>query len=409
MTKIVILGAGYGGLVAAVTLGKKFRGNKNICITLVDQKAYQGLSFNLYEVATAEEEFTSIKQLKKAITLPLKNILKKTNVQFVQAEILEVNQQQQFVQTQRQKLEYNYLISALGSESDFFNIEGAKQYGLPLKNLKEALFIRNQIEFALQAHRLDMNKKNIRVAVAGGGYTGVEFAAELANMMKILAWKNNYPKEKIEITIIEATNELIPGLSKRLSKDAWERLKILGVRVQLSSRITKVTANFVEFLSGEKMEYDVLVWTAGVKARELKFTKPVAADRKGRSNTTEFLQLTDFHNIFMLGDQACIMNCGKPAPATAQDAIDQAEYLAKALPILMQNKKPAPYHGLKHGFIVTMGGRWAILDYNGIYIKGPLAYLIREFAHIRYLRKIVGLWKAIALVIFQVEIFGRND
>ena len=410
MQNIAIVGAGYGGVLTALGLSKKFKNDPSVSITLIDKHNYQLFAANLYELATAEEEFVTMAQLKKSITIPLKEIFQTTKVRLVTAEVTEIDQRHKTLTAGISKIPYNYLVVATGSESDYFNIEGAEKYSTPLKSLPNALFIQNKIEFAIGAHRLDVNKKNIRIVVAGGGYTGVEFAAELSGMISIIAFKNQYPREKIDLVIVEAMPQLIPGLNDRMSKDALFKLKEQGVRVMLSSPIFRIDEHFVELVSGEKMEYDVLVWTTGVKAKSLPFLEPIASDRKGRLNTNSFFQVEKYEDIFAIGDCACVLNKdGRPAPPTAQDAIEHGEYLVSAIPLIMQNKKPAAYVGVKHGFIVTLGGRWAILSFEPFYIKGVFAYVARELAHVNYYRKVVGIWKAIKYVWFQVDLYGRND
>jgi NADH dehydrogenase len=410
MKKIVILGAGYGGVIAALGLEKKFRGDENTSITLVDKHNYHLYAANLYEVATADEDFTTRDQLKKSISIPLEEILKNKKISFLQSEVSSIDQAKKTVQAGNKSLEYDQLVVALGSVSDYFAIEGAEKYSLPMKTFTDALKIRNAIEFAIEAHRTDTHKKNIRIVVAGGGYTGVEFAAELAHEIKILAWKNQYPPEKIEITVVEAMNQLIPGLSDRMSEDALWHLKNRGVRVQINTPIVSIDDHFITLQSGEKMDYDVLVWTTGVKCSPIPFTKPLNTDRKGRILTNQFLQFDTDASIFAIGDCACVLNTdGRPAPPTAQDAIEHGIYIADALPELMDNRRPAPYHGKHHGFIVTMGGRWAILNYGGFYFKGIFAYMGRVFAQLNYYYRVVGLWKAMKYILFDWEVYGRND
>lgn len=410
MTRIVIVGGGYGGVLTALGLARKFGRSKEISLTLIDKHDYQLFASNLYEVATADEELATVSQLKKTIALPYKEILRGKNVKFVKALVTQIHPAQKIVFAGPQKFEYDYLVLAAGSTSDYYNIEGAQNFSLPLKSLADAFAVRNQIEFAVQSHRLDVNKKNMRVVVAGGGYTGIEFAGELAGFLDIVAWKNQYPREKIEITIVEAQNTLLPGFSRRISQDAYERLQDLKVRVQLSSPIFRVDNHFVELVSGEKMEYDVLVWTTGVKASAVPFAEQINTDKKGRIVVNQFLQAEAFNSIFVLGDGACVLNQdGKSAPPTAQDAIAQAEYISYALPVIMKNQKPRVYQGQPHGYIMAIGGRWAILNYGGFYFTGRLAYAICELAHFNYYRKVVGWWKALKYLVLQLEIYGRND
>lgn len=411
MVKIAIIGGGFGGLQTALKLEKKFRGNKNISLTLIDKREYHLFTPNLYEVATAGEELTTIGQIKKSITFPFKEILKGKNIQFVQGEVTMLDAQKKQIILGSKKLDYDYLVLALGSQSDFFNIPGAQENAMVLKDLPDALRIRNKIGFVMEAQRFELNKKNLHFVIAGGGYTGVELAGELKGLVDFLAWQNQYPREKVTIEMIEGNNKLIAGFDDRMSRDALGRLKELGVEVRLSERISAVDPHFISLLSGEKLAYDILFWSAGVKACHIHTSMEMPLDLRGRLHTNEFLQVKDFPNIFALGDMACIMGTdGRPVPSSAQDAEDQAKYVAYALPSIVQNKKPRkPYKNLKHGFIVNVGGKWAIMSYWGIYLTGFVAYAIDKLAHIRYYLSIVSLWKAIKCIVLQTEIYSRND
>lgn len=410
MTKIVIVGGGFGGLGAVLGLEKKFRKDKNVEITLIDRRDYHLFTPNLFEVAASEEELVTIVQMKKSITMPFKEILKEKNIRFIKSELKYIDPVKKLLNLGHKQINYDYLILALGSKSDFLNVPGAEKFSLVLKDLTDALRIRNQIEFAVQAHRYDVNKKTLRLVVVGGGYTGVELAAELKGLADFLAWNNRYPREKIEIEVIERANMLVPGFDAHLSKDVYERLQELGVRVRLSERVASVEQNFVELMSGDKIAYDVLLWTTGVKACGVHM-EVEGLDNKDRLPVNEFFQVKNYHNIFALGDMACVPDGnGKPVPSSAQDAEDQAKYLAYALPYIMKNQKPPrAYKNLKHGFIVNVGGKWAVMSYNGIYITGWLAYFADKLAHLRYYISLVGFYKAVKNVIFQMEIYSRND
>lgn len=410
MTNIVIVGGGFGGLGAALGLARRFKNNKNIEITLIDKRDYHLFTPNLFEVATAEEELVSTEQIKKTITLPFKEILHGRQVTFIKSEVEEIDQVKKLVNLGHKQISYDYLILALGSESDYLNIPGAQQFALVLKDLPDALRVRNQIEFAIQSHRYDSSKKTVRIVVAGGGYTGVELAAELKGLVDFLAWKNQYPREKIEIEIIEGANVLVPGFDARLSGDVYGRMIELGVRVRLSARVTSVDRNFIELMSGDKIAYDVLLWTTGVKACSAHMNVE-GLDRKGRLPVNEFFQVLKHQDVFALGDLACVMGGnGKPVPSSAQDAEDQAKYVAYALPFILKNQKPPkPYKNIRHGFIVNVGGKWAIMSYNGIYLTGWLAYFVDKLAHLKYYASLVGYYKAVKNVIFQMEIYSRND
>jgi NADH:ubiquinone reductase (H+-translocating) len=407
---IIIVGAGFGGLRCALELEKKFGKNKDIKITLVDKRDYHVFNANLYEVATAEEEFTSINALKKSVVIPFKEILKNKNIEFIKGELKKVDQVAQEVSLHNRALRYDYLVLALGSQIDFMNIPGAEQFSVPFKSLTDSLRMRNAVESLVQSHNMDTVKKSLRIIVAGGGYTGVEVAGELVGLLNIIAWKNNFPREKIELMVVEGSNVLIPGLNDRLSKDMFFRLKGLGVRVQLGSFISKVNQHYIELTNGEKIAHDLLIWSTGVKAYQPEFTQAVQKDKKERLITNGNLQMEGWDRIFIVGDESCVMDQdGRPAPSSAQDAIHQATFVAEALTSFIKNKRPNGYTCLRHGFVVTGGGKWAILVWNKWYIKGFLGYFIKQVADMRYYASIVGWWRAVKYLWTDVRLYSRND
>ncbi|MEK7161571.1 MAG: NAD(P)/FAD-dependent oxidoreductase, partial [Patescibacteria group bacterium] len=399
MTKIVIIGGGFGGLRAALDLEKQYKNDANTQIFLVDKRDYHLFAPNLFEAATADDELTTIKQIKKSITLPFAEILAGKKIQFVQGECLSIDSAQKKVNLKGRSLVYDFLIFASGSESDYYDIPGAKEFGLPLKTLPDALRIRNKIEFVFQAKALDFTKKNLHFVIAGGGYTGTEVAGELKGFLDFLAWKYQYPRQKVEVAIVEAASKLVEGFDDRLSADSYNSLQELGVHVRVASRISKVDQNFIELMSGEKLAYDALIWTAGVKALTLDCSSHLAKDRKGRIVVNEFLQVRGAENIMAFGDTACVLGKdGNPVFDSAQNALAQGRYVAWAAPYLLQNKKPPlPYKNKPHGFILSLGGKWAILDYNNFYFKGFIAYAVATLAHFRYFASLMGIIKAIKL------------
>lgn len=411
MTKIVIIGGGFGGLRAALDLEKRFRTDSNTQIFLVDKRDYHLFSPNLFEVATADEELTTIKQVKKSITLPFAEILHGKKIQFVQGECLKIDDAQKKVHLPGRSLAYDFLVLASGSETDYYDIPRAKEFGLPLKTLPDALRIRNKIEFVFQSKALSFTKNNLHFVIAGGGYTGTKVAGELKGLLDFLAWKYQYPREKIEIVVVEAANKLVEGFDDRLSIDTYDRLQELGVHVRISSRISKADKNFVELMSGEKLAYDALIWTAGGKGLVPECVKNFPRLRKNRVCVNEFLQVQDAESVIALGDMACVIGSdGNPVFCSVQNAIDQGKYVAQALPYLLQNQKPPLLYKHKpHGFILSLGGKWAILDYNNFYFKGFIAYAVRTLFHFRYFASLIGIIKAIKFTWFEAGLYSRND
>lgn len=407
---IVILGAGFGGLASALGLEKQLRQYKNCKITLVDKYSYHTFNPSLYEVAASDEEFTSVKNLKVSTALPYEEILKGRAVSFVQAEVEKVDLEKRTVKAGIREMPFDYLVLATGSVTDYFGITGAKENSVQLKSLRDALFVRNQLAFAVERHAGDVQKPYIKFLVAGGGYTGCEFAAELAGLAKILAWKFNYPVEKIQIEVVEAANQLLPGLGPILGRQVFSRLKDLGVYIRLLSPVVSVEKHMLKFLSGESVGFDCLVWTTGVRAPVLPFAQPVELDRKGRVVVNEFLQVKKYSNVFAIGDLACVLNSSRlPVPGTAQEAIAQAKYVSSVLPMFMRNKQPAAYAPKARAMIISLGGKWAILVHGRLHIAGYLPYIFRRFANWRYYASIFGWFPALKYELSDWEVMARND
>lgn len=410
MKNIVIVGSGFAGLRAALELEKKFKKNKDIKIILVDKNDYHLFSPNLFEVASSDEELVSVSQIKKSITIPLEEIFAGKSVQLLKGEMYKIDPDRQTIQVGVKNIQYDYLILGLGLAVDSSGIEGLSEQSLPLNTLSDAFRIRNQIEFAVQSQKLEFGKKNIEIIIIGGGYTGVELAASLNKLLDFVAWKNQYPREKIQIRLVEAESKLLYGIDSRLSKDVYSRLLALGVRVDLSAKINFVRKNYVELVSGEKKFYDVLIQTMGKKVFPLSiFAEEL--DESQRVKVNQYLQFGQNHNIFIAGGMAGTKESfPNKYSGSIPNAISQGKYIAYALPFLMRNKLPKlPYKNIDYPFIISLGGKWTIFTSKHLYFKGLFAYIIEKCVHFRYYASILGWQKAIKYLIFEMEIFGRND
>ncbi len=449
MKHIVIVGGGFGGITAALELERLLGRSPAVRLTLIDREAYQLYPPNLYEICTAEEELASLTDLKHSITVPIAEILRGRSIDFVQGEVTAIDAERRTIslrgagpgqdsgqtggQGAGQPLEYDYLVLALGSTSNSYGIPGVEEYAIPLKSVNDALRIRDKIEFAVQVRRYDMTKLHIRIAVAGGGFAGVEVAAELQKFLDFVAWKNNFPREKIETLLIEGSNRILNGLDDAVARDVAARLHDLGVRVQVSSFVTKVGADFLEFKNGERLEYDCLIWTAGVKASAVPLIPAPRLDSGGRVVVDGFFHpmgalevvgslragtatgasgaaVAGASNIFIIGDACNFADpAGHPLPGTIPQAEDQAKFVARALAAQLAGHQPKPYFCRQFGYIIPVGGKWAVLKLKRLYITGWLAYAIREFVAWRWFAGLIGPWKALRLIYFDEKIYSRND
>lgn len=410
MKNLVIIGAGFAGMATALGLEKRFKQNTDISITLVDKHDYHLFSPCLHEVATYEEEFASVTQMKRSVALPIKEILENKKINFVHGEFTRIDQQAKTVTIGIKKLHYDALVIAVGGKTDYLKVEGAEEFSLSLKSLPDALRMRNAIEFAVESHKYDLTKQLLRFVVAGGDYSAVELAGELKNLLDVLSWKYSYPRRCLEIVVAAPGSALVPGYGKKMSEDVLERLTDLGVKVLLHQRIIKVDKHFIEFLNGEKMQHELLLWVWGTKATSLPVNFPANKKAQDRVEVDEYLRSKGTDNIFVIGDMAYTADShGQPLPQGAEQSINQGRYVANALPFILRNQIPKSYFPKQHGIIVKVSGKWAVVNIAPFYFKGYFAYLANLISHFGYYCSLVGVKKAFRYVIREMDLFSRND
>jgi NADH:ubiquinone reductase (H+-translocating) len=408
MKKIVIVGSGYAGVNAGLTVAKKLKDQASI--TIIDRESYHLAYTYLYEVATSPENVSNLMQLKKSVAVPIGDIFRNTNVKFQPGTVVKIDSEKNEVHLENTVIPYDYLVVALGSESNYYGIPGAEENSIGLKSVNNALAIRNKIQFLVEAHKDDMIKPLLRTIVAGGGFAGVEIAAELKGLLDYLSTTNKYPREKLEVRIVEGTNQLMPGLGERVGHEVYKHLKSLGTEIQVNSMITKVDDKFVEFKNGERLEHDCIIWTAGIKAKQIPFTTELELDRGGRIVTDNTLRPTQLRNVFIAGDQASFTGPdGRPLPTTARHAIDQGIYIGRSLAQLVNQAEPTAYNSKVFGYIVPLGGKWAIFKTPHFFMKGFLPYVFRQVAMFHYFYTILGLTRAIKLSFLENELYSLND
>ncbi len=404
----VILGGGFGGISCAKSFARLY---PHFDVTVIDQSANHVIHGNLYEVASSPEEIFDLKDLNQSVAVPYTKIFEGSRINFKQGKVVGIDAENNSVKLEHGSISYDYLISSLGAIPNYYGIEGAELYSIPLQRSSDALRIRDRIEFAVQSSRHDTQKDVVRFIVAGGGVAGIEVAAELQGMLDFVAWKNSYPREKIETVIIEGSGQLLPNFPARAVKDATARLESLGVKNITHRMISKVQSSMVEFSNGEKMEYDCLVWTAGVKACPLPMisSKPLVG-RGDRVEVDEYFRVKNSKNIFAIGDQGCHHDKqGNPLPGNAAQAIDHGEYAAYAINKFSFNRQPRMHSCKTYPVLIPLGGKWAIFSGQRIYFKGIIGYFIREIVWLKYFASLIGWVQALKMLKHNEDIYSVNE
>lgn len=413
MVRILILGGGFGGVITALGLGRKLADKAEI--TLVDKNYYHLFVPSLYEVASAYDigkDPFAIK-LKKSVCIPYSDIFDGKNVNFIQAEVTGVDLSGKKVKTGDTVLEYDYLVIGLGGETNDFGIPGIKEYAYQFKNIEDALMINKKIESLVDKFMKGEGEPLIRIFVCGGGFTGVELVAELASYLRKLARIKGIKKKYFKATLFEAGPKILPMISERKRKIIARRLTRLGVSIMENSHIEEVGGDFIKLKSGQTMNGELVVWSAGVKASGvLKNIAGLPLSPSGKIIVDEYMQAKELENVFALGDNAEFIDSltQKPVPALGYVAHDQGEVVAGNIISKVKNQKLKKYRPYYSGWIAPVGGKFAVAHVReNLNINGLSGWLLRWVIDFRYMLSILSLKKSMMLFWREVTLFTKND
>lgn len=375
--KIVIIGAGFGGIAIAKKLA-----HKKVDILIIDKNNHHTFQPLLYQVATGGLEPDSI-------AYPIRRILRgKKNVSFRMAEVTQINASDNSLDTDIGKIHYDYLVVATGSTNNFFNFTPIKETLLPLKQITDALDIRSFLMQNLeQALVVNSNQEElVNVVIIGGGPAGIELAGALAEMRKKVLPKDfpEFDFKKMHIYLFEAAGELLSAMSDKSSSFSLKYLKELGVEVMLNAKVKDYTEGTIYLEDGTTFKSDTVIWTAGVKG-----AAPEGLDKDilgvgNRILVNEFNQVITTKNIFAIGDVAAKIDETNPKglPMLAQVAIQQGNHLSKNLILLLENKPMLPFTYHNKGTMATIGRNKAVVDLPNWKFQGRLAWFVWMFIHL---------------------------
>lgn len=377
LKRVVILGGGFAG----INLAKKLRKN-DFQIVMLDKHNYHTFIPLLYQVATAGLEPDSIAQ-------PLRQIFKDhPHFYFRLAEAHKVNTEKQCLDTNIGSLEYDYLVIATGSTSNYFGIENIRKQGLTMKSVPEALNLRSIIlqnfEEASLTKDLDERERLMNFIIVGAGPTGVELAGALAEL-KTHVLPRDYPDldfRRMSIHLLEAADKVLPPMSEHASKHALKDLQELGVQVWLHTMVKDYDGQNV-ITNGKNLPASTLIWAAGVKGAVLQGFKDDEEIKGSRFVVDDYHRVNGQPNIFAVGDVAGMYSEENPKghPMLAQVAIQQAVNLAGNL-----NKKSEeewqPFHYKDLGAMATIGRNRAVADLKHAKLHGFWGWWVWMLVHL---------------------------
>jgi NADH dehydrogenase len=380
--RVVIIGAGFGGLNAAKALGKS-----DVDVLIIDRNNYHGFWPLLYQVATAGLEA-------EAITYPVRAITRKyANVDFQMAEVKGLNIEQKQVLTDGDPVSYDYLILAAGSANNYFGNDALATQTFGMKDVGEAAALRNHILLAFEHASREQDPIRraalLTFVVIGGGPTGVELSGAFAELIQHVMRKD-YPNLDIgqaRVILIEAMPTILGTFPPRLQQSALKRLHKMGVETMLGAAVASTNDGVVTLKDGTKISAETVVWAAGVRASALADALGVSLGRGARVKVTPELQIPEHPEVYVVGDMAYLEGYreGVAYPMVAQVAIQMGKRAAKNILAVAHKESQKPFTYFDYGSMATIGRSAAVFDAFNIRLTGLLAWLGWLFIHILYL------------------------
>lgn len=364
-------------------------------ITLVNDHEYHVLTFALYQTGTNE-------QPSRNVAIPLSTIFENQDIKIRIGKVDKIDEKNKKVVTKRgEEFEYDYLVLALGSESEDFGIPGVKEFAFTFKTLYDAATLRNQVKLRFENACNDKSTIfPLKFVIGGGGFTGTELAGELHKYCAKLAKQFMLPQKSFEVYVIQSGDQLLNGLDKSTAIKAKERLEKLHVQVILGSHITKVEKDKLTLENGQTMLFNLLIWTVGVRANSIIKNSGFNVDKSGKVSVTQSLLLKDLGDIFACGDCAAfpIDNEGHGAPTVAPIAIEQGKIIGQNIKTLLlgsPSNQLSSYQYHHVGYVVPVSGRFALARLDFFHADGLLGFIAEQFIVVYYLLSILPLAKAL--------------
>ena len=381
--QIVIIGGGFAGLNFAKTISN----NSNFEITLVDKVNYNFFPPLLYQVATGFLEISSI-------SYPFRKMLSGSKIRFWMGELQEIVSNENKIILNNGELQYDYLVIATGTATNYFGMENVKKNAIPMKTLEDALNMRNTMlqRTEIASNSLDIKEQEelMTIVVAGGGPTGVELSGMFAEMSKTIIHKE-YPElshvKNAKIYLVDGGPALLAPMSKNSQEETLKQIKKLGVEVLLNKQVVDYDGQTVSFKDGSTIRTRNLIWAAGVTAMRFNGLSDEMYGRSNRLLVDEFNKIIGTENIYAIGDTAFMesdKNFPNGHPQVAQPAMQQGKNLAKNLILALANKPQKPFQYNDKGSMAIIGRNKAVVDLPKpkVHFKGFLAWMAWLFVHL---------------------------
>jgi len=382
--KIVILGAGYAGVLTSLRLQKELNYNE-ADVTLVNKHDYHYITTHLHMPAAGTDHPDNAR-------VNISKLIDEFKIDFVKSTVVQIRPQDRKVILEGGTLSYDYLVIALGGESETFGIPGLAENAFTIRSINSVRLIREHIEYQFARYKREPHRTDYLTFVIGGaGFTGIEFIGELADRVPDLCRQFDVDPSLVKVINIEAAPTALPGFDPELVEYAMNVLQKKGVTFRIGTAIKECTPDGVVVGEGEEIKAQTVIWTGGIRGNRL-IEEAGFETMRGRVKVDEFLRAPGHENIYVLGDNSLMMNPeGRPYPPTAQMAMQQGVNCAHNLVAAIRNQSPKPFAFSNKGTVASLGKGEAIGIAFGKKYKGRVASWLKKLIDLRYLFIIGGI------------------
>lgn len=382
--RVVIIGAGFGGMQAAQSLDRS-----GADVLLIDRNNYNTFIPLLYQVATAQIA-------PEMVAYPIRTILRgRQDARFMCSEVQRVDFNDRVIETSSGVVSYDYLVLAMGSQPRFLGVEGAAEYAFPLVSLANAIALRDHFfqcfEQASRTASEQQRRALLTFVIVGGGPTGVEMAGALVEMVRSL--KRDYPRidlREVQIVLVQSGDRLLANLPERLGRYTARKLSRLGVEILFNTKVSCVTQDSVTLddggaAAGTMRMASTVIWAAGLEAAAIEGTDAIESAGKQKQKVRSTLQLDGYDTAYAIGDLAYVEQNGEPLSGVAPEALQQGVAVAQNISRQSRGRSPKAFSYFNKGRLAIIGGYGGVGKIGPVLLTGFLPWLMWLGVHGVYL------------------------
>ncbi len=396
--RIVIVGAGYAGILTAKKLEKRLKKSNDVSITIIDKNPFHTMLTELHEVAANRVDEDSIK-------ISLSKVFAGRKVNVKMDTVTSIDYEKKIVAGENETYPYDVLVIAAGSKPTYFGIPGAEEHTFKLWSYEDAVVLKDHIHNTFRKAALITNieerRKLLSFYVVGAGFTGVEMIGELAEYVPFLCEKFGIAREDVNLVNVDGLSRPIPNMTEKLSLKVARRLEKMGVKLIMSAFVTGVGSDYIELKQGEQVtRYNVgtIIWAAGIQSNDVvQNSKDLEVTRGGRIQVDEHLRSTKNQNVYVIGDNMYFVPEGeeRPVPQMVENCEQSSDVAAHNIISQLTGKGELEVYKPKfHGVMVCIGGRYGVCHVGlpGHFFSMPsfLAMFAKHFINIIYFIQVLG-------------------